>query len=403
MMQLNEVVMVSACRTPIGKFLGQFKDVPARDLAVTAGKEAINRAGIPADIIDEIVMGQVYQGLQKSLPARIVGLACGLPERSNACVVNQNCTSGMRALEIASRNIMVGATDIALVVGVENMTQSPYMVPSGRTGARMGDTKMIDSLTHDALIDSLVPGHMGLTAENVAVMYNITREQCDELAVRSHQNAIKATDNGIFKREIVPVEVTTKKGVTIIETDEHPIRDCTMESVGKLKPAFKKDGGVVTAANASGINDGASAAVIMSKQKAAELGIIPLMKLVTSVAVGVDPQIMGIGPAEAIPVALEKAGWNFDEVDYWELHEAFAPQFIGCKIRLKEKYGMDLLMDKVNHNGSGIALGHPIGSSGLRIVVSLYYELERLGLTKGGASTCVGTGPAMASLWTRDI
>ncbi|NLT20970.1 MAG: thiolase family protein [Syntrophomonadaceae bacterium] len=402
-MQLNEVVMVSACRTPIGKFLGQFKDVPARDLAVTAGKEAINRAGIPADIIDEIVMGQVYQGLQKSLPARIVGLACGLPERSNACVVNQNCTSGMRALEIASRNIMVGATDIALVVGVENMTQSPYMVPSGRTGARMGDTKMIDSLTHDALIDSLVPGHMGLTAENVAVMYNITREQCDELAVRSHQNAIKATDNGIFKREIVPVEVTTKKGVTIIETDEHPIRDCTMESVGKLKPAFKKDGGVVTAANASGINDGASAAVIMSKQKAAELGIIPLMKLVTSVAVGVDPQIMGIGPAEAIPVALEKAGWNFDEVDYWELHEAFAPQFIGCKIRLKEKYGMDLLMDKVNHNGSGIALGHPIGSSGLRIVVSLYYELERLGLTKGGASTCVGTGPAMASLWTRDI
>lgn len=346
-MQLNEVVMVSACRTPIGKFLGQFKDVPARDLAVTAGKEAINRAGIPADIIDEIVMGQVYQGLQKSLPARIVGLACGLPERSNACVVNQNCTSGMRALEIASRNIMVGATDIALVVGVENMTQSPYMVPSGRTGARMGDTKMIDSLTHDALVDSLVPGHMGLTAENVAVMYNITREQCDELAVRSHQNAIKATDNGIFKREIVPVEVTTKKGVTIIETDEHPIRDCTMESVGKLKPAFKKDGGVVTAANASGINDGASAAVIMSKQKAAELGIKPLMKLVTSVAVGVDPQIMGIGPAEAIPVALEKAGWNFDDVDYWELHEAFAPQFIGCKIRLKEKYDMDLLMESL--------------------------------------------------------
>ena len=176
-----------------------------------------------------------------------------------------------------------------------------------------------------------------------------------------------------------------------------------MESVGRLKPAFKKDGGVVTAANASGINDGASAAIIMSKQKAAELGLKPLMKLVASVGVGVDPQIMGIGPAEAIPVALKQAGWNFDDVEYWELHEAFAPQFIGCKIRLKENYGMDLSMDKVNHNGSGIALGHPIGSSGLRIVVSLYYELERLGLTKGGASTCVGTGPAMASLWTRDI
>ncbi len=402
-MALNEVVMVSACRTPIGKFLGQFKDVPAKDLAVTAGKEAIKRAGIPSDIIDEIVMGQVYTGLQKSLPARIVGLACGLPDRSNACVVNQNCTSAMRALEIASRNIMVGATDIALVVGVENMTQVPYMVASARTGARMGDTKMIDSLTHDALVDSLVPGHMGMTAENVAVMYNITRDQCDELAVRSHINAINATDNGVFKREIVPVEVVTKKGVTVVETDEHPIRGCSMESIGKLKPAFKKDGGVVTAANASGINDGASAAIIMSKHKAADLGLKPLMKLVVSVGVGVDPQIMGIGPAEAIPVALEKAGWNFDDVEYWELHEAFAPQFIGCKIRLKENYGMDLSMDKVNHNGSGIALGHPIGSSGLRIVVSLYYELERLGLTKGGASTCVGTGPAMASLWTRDI
>ncbi|MEA4926952.1 MAG: thiolase family protein [Syntrophomonadaceae bacterium] len=402
-MKLNEVVMVSGCRTPIGKFLGQFKDVPAKDLAVIAGKEAIKRAGIPADIIDEIVMGEVYQGMQKSLPARIVGLACGLPERSNACVVNQNCTSGMRALEIASRNIMVGATDIALVVGVENMTRAPYMVPSGRSGARMGDTNMIDSLTHDALVDSLVPGHMGMTAENVAVMYNITREQCDQLAVRSHQNAINATDAGIFKREIVPVEVKTRKGVTIVDTDEHPIRGCSMESIGKLKPAFKKDGGVVTAANASGINDGASAAVIMSKQKAEELGIKPLMKLTATVGVGVDPQIMGIGPAEAIPVALEKAGWQFDDVDYWELHEAFAPQFIGCKIRLKEKYGLDLSMDKVNHNGSGIALGHPIGSSGLRIVISLYYEMERLGLTKGCASTCVGTGPAMASLWTREI
>jgi len=402
-MEIREVVMVSGCRTPIGKFMGQFKDVPAKDLAVTAGKEAIKRAGIPADIIDEIVMGQVYQGLQKSLPARIVGLACGLPERSNACVVNQNCTSGMRALEIASRNIMVGATDIALVVGVESMTQAPYMVANARSGFRMGDVKLIDSLTHDALVDSLVPGHMGLTAENVAAMYNITREQCDELAVRSHTNAINAIDNGIFKREIVPVEVKDKKGnVTIIDRDEHPIRGCNMESVSKLKPAFKPDG-VVTAANASGINDGASAAVIMSKQKAEELGIKPLMKLVASVGVGVKPEIMGIGPAEAIPVALKKAGWQFDDVDYWELHEAFAPQFIGCKIRLKEKYGMDLSMDKVNHNGSGIALGHPIGSSGLRIVVSLYYELERLGLTKGGASTCVGTGPAMASLWTREI
>ena len=400
---MNEVVIVSLCRTPIGKFLGQFKDVPAKDLAVTAGKEAIRRAGIPADIIDEIVMGQVYQGLQKSLPGRIVGLACGLPERSNACVVNQNCTSAMRAMEIACRNIQVGATDIALVVGVENMTQAPYMLASGRTGARMGDTKLVDSLTNDALVDSLVPGHMGLTAENVATLYNITREQCDELAVASHAKAIAATDNGTFKREIVPVEIKTKKGITIIENDEHPIRGASMETLGKLRPAFKPDGGVVTAANASGINDGASAAVIMSKQKAEELGLKPLMKLAATVGIGVDPLIMGIGPAEAIPVALKVAGWEFDDVDYWELHEAFAPQFIGCKIRLKEKYGMELDMAKCNHNGSGIALGHPIGSTGLRLIVSLYYEMERLNLMKGGVSTCVGTGPAMASLWTREI
>ena len=322
---------------------------------------------------------------------------------SNACVVNQNCTSAMRALEIACRNIMVGATEIGLVVGVENMTQAPYMVPSARTGARMGDAKMIDALTHDALVDSLVPGHMAMTAENVAAMYNITREQCDELAVMSHTRATNAIDNGIFKREIVPVEITTKKGVTVIDTDEHPIRGASMESVGKLKPAFKKDGGVVTAANASGINDGASAVVIMSKKKAEELGIKPLLKLVNICAIGVDPQIMGIGPAEAIPKCLNQAGWKFEDVEYWEINEAFAPQFLGCGIRLKEKYNMELSMDKVNHNGSGIALGHPIGSTGLRIIVSLYYEMERLGLTKGGASLCVGTGPAMASLWTRDI
>lgn len=400
---MNEVVVVSACRTAIGKFQGALKDVTAKELAVTAGKEAIKRAGIPANIIDEIVMGQVYQHMQKSLPARIVGLECGLPVESNACVVNQNCTSGMRALEIACRNIQVGVTDIALVVGVENMTQVPYMLPGARMGYRMGDGKLIDALTHDALIDSLVPGHMGLTAENVAAMYDITREQCDELAIISHTRAINAIDNGVFKREIVPLEINEKKSVKIFDTDEHPIRQASMESMGKLKPAFKKDGGVVTAANASGINDGASAVVIMSKNKAQSLNIKPLMQLVNICAMGVEPNIMGIGPAEAIPKCLRGADWKFDDVEYWEINEAFAPQFLGCGIRLREKYDMHLEMDKVNHNGSGIALGHPIGSTGLRIIVSLYYEMERMGLTRGGASLCVGTGPAMASLWTRDI
>lgn len=399
---MNEVVVVSLCRTAVGKFLGGLKDVPAKDLAVTAGKEAIKRAGIPAEMIDEIVMGQVYQHMQGSMHSRQVGLACGLPFESNACGVNQNCASGMRALEIACNNIMLGKTESALVVGVENMTRVPYMLDKARSGYRMNDGAIVDGMLHDALIDSLVPGHMGLTAENVAEMYNITREQCDELAVMSHSRAIAAIDNGSFKREIVPIEIATRKGTVVFDTDEHPIRGASMESVGKLRPAFKK-GGVITAANASGINDGASAAVVMSLKKAQELGIKPLLRMINITAAGVNPKIMGIGPAEAIPKCLKQAGMKFEDIEYWEVNEAFAPQFLGCGIRLKEKYGIDLNLDKCNHNGSGIALGHPIGSTGLRIIVTMYYEMEKLGLTLGGASLCVGTGPAMASLWTRDI
>lgn len=399
---MNEVVVVSLCRTAVGKFLGGLKDVPAKDLAVTVGKEAIKRAGIPAEMIDEIVMGQVYQHMQGSMHSRQVGLACGLPFESNACGVNQNCASGMRALEIACNNIMLGKTESALVVGVENMTRVPYMLDKARSGYRMNDGVIVDGMLHDALVDSLVPGHMGLTAENVAEMYNITREQCDELAVMSHSRAIAAIDNGSFKREIVPIEIAARKGTVVFDTDEHPIRGASIESVGKLRPAFKK-GGVITAANASGINDGASAAVVMSQKKAQELGIKPLLKMINITAAGVDPIIMGIGPAEAIPKCLKQAGMKFEDIEYWEVNEAFAPQFLGCGIRLKEKYGIDLNLDKCNHNGSGIALGHPIGSTGLRIIVTMYYEMEKLGLTLGGASLCVGTGPAMASLWTRDI
>jgi len=399
---MNEVVLVSGCRTAIGKFQGGLKDVPAKDLAVTVGKEAIKRAGVPAETIDEIVMGQVYQHMQGSMHSRQVGLACGLPFESNACGVNQNCASGMRALEIACNNIVLGKTESALVVGVENMTRVPYMLDKARSGYRMNDGAIVDGLLHDALVDSLVPGHMGLTAENVAEMYNITREQCDELAVMSHSRAIAAIDNGSFKREIVPIEIQTKKGTVVFDADEHPIRGASMESVGRLRPAFKK-GGVITAANASGINDGASAAVVMSKKKAQELGIKPLLKMINITAAGVDPKIMGIGPAEAIPKCLKQAGMKFEDIEYWEINEAFAPQFLGCGIRLKEKYGMNLSLDKCNHNGSGIALGHPIGNTGLRIIVTMYYEMEKLGLTLGGASLCVGTGPAMGSLWTRDI
>jgi len=401
-METNEVVMVSAARTAIGKFMGSLKDVPARDLAMTAGKAAIERSGVPADQIDEICMGQLYTGMQGSLPANQVGKRLGLPHHAGAVSINQNCSSGMRALEIAAHNIMLGKTEIGLVVGVESMTNAPYLIPNARLGYRMGPGQIEDSMLHDGLVDELVPGHMGLTAENVAERYQITRQECDELALISHTRAREAIDAGHFKREIVPVPLKAKKGPKEFDTDEHLIRDASMEGLQALRAAFKKDG-VVTAGNASGINDGASAAILMSKKKADELGIKPLMKLVSVCTEGVDAQVMGIGPAYSMPKALKQAGMDFKDVEYWEINEAFAAQWLGVGRVLKNEFGMELDMDKVNHNGSGIALGHPVGSTGLRIIVTLYYEMERSGYTTGGASLCVGGGPSMASIWTRDV
>lgn len=399
---MQDVVIVSACRTAIGKFMGSLKDVSAVELAITAGKGAIDRAGIPADIIDEIVMGEVFPHMQGSLPARQVGMALGLPVRSGACNVNQNCASGMRALEIACNNIMLEKTQIALVVGTESMTNAPYMLPKARMGYRMNQGTIEDAMIHDGLVDSLVPGHMGITAENVGEKYGITREECDELALMSHQRATRAVQDGTFRREIVPVEIKTKKGSTFFETDEHMIPDASLESMAKLPPAFKK-GGVVTAANASGINDAAAAVIVMSKSKALELNLKPLMKMINICGEGVDPKVMGLGPAVAIPKCLKQAGLKFEDVEYWEINEAFAAQFLGVGRMLKEDFGLELDMNKCNLNGSGIALGHPVGCTALRIIVSLYYELEKQGKTLGGASLCVGGGPAMASLWTRDI
>jgi len=269
-------------------------------------------------------------------------------------------------------------------------------------GYRMGPGNIEDSMIHDGLFDSLVPGHMGVTADNVAKKYSITRQECDELAVISHNRAAAAIDEGRFKREIIPVDIKVKKEVKQFDTDEHLIWNCNMETISKLKPVFTPDG-VTTAANASGINDGAAAAVIMSKEKAQELGVKPLMKLLAITSEGVDPFIMGIGPAYAIPKVLNKAGLKFEDIEYWEINEAFAAQFLGVGRVLEQEHGIKLDLERVNHNGSGIALGHPVGCTGLRIIVSLYYEMERLGLTMGGASLCVGGGPAMASLWTREI
>lgn len=401
-MIIKDAVIVGACRTAIGKFMGGLKDVPARELAITVGKAAIDRAGISPEIIDEIVMGQLYTGMQGSLPARQVGMRIGLPHRSGALSVNQNCSSGMRALEVAAHNIMLGKTEIGLVVGVESMTNAPYLLPKGRMGYRMGTGKIEDSMIHDGLNDELVPGHMALTAENVAEKYNISRQECDELAFTSHNRASRAIEEGRFKREIISVEIKSKKRTAVFDTDEHPIRDASIDTMRKLPAVFKKEG-VVTAANASGINDGAAAVVVMSSDKAKELGIKPLLKLINICTEGVDPIYMGLGPAVAIPKCLNQAKLKFEDIEYWEINEAFAAQWLGVGKMVKEDYGLSLDLKKVNHNGSGIALGHPVGCTGLRIIVTLYYEMERLNLTVGGASLCVGGGPAMASLWTREV
>lgn len=408
-MQTKDVVIVSACRTAIGKFRGQFKDVSARELAITAGKEAIRRAGIDINTIDEIVMGECYLGMQGSLPARQVSMRIGLPVESSAVTVNQNCASGMRALEIACSNIQLGKTEIGLVVGTENMTQAPFMLPKARMGYRMGGipteggAELYDSLIHDALYDALVPGHMGVTADNVAKLCGVTRQQCDELAVISHNRACAAIDEGKFKDEIVPVIVhNKKKGDIVIDTDEHPIRGCNYETLSKMKTVFTPDG-VTTAANASGINDAAAAVIVMSADKAKELGLKPMAKMINMCSAGVEPKYMGIGPAYAIPKCLKGADMDFNDVDYWEINEAFAAQFLGVGVKLKEEHGWTVDMDKTNANGSGISLGHPIGCTGLRLIVSMLYEMERRGATIGGASLCVGGGPAMASLWTRKV
>jgi len=402
-MQIRDVVVLSAVRTAIGKFMGGLKDVQARDLAIVAGRTAIERSGVAAADLDEIVMGQLYTAMQGSLPARQVGMRLGLPERSGALSVNQNCSSGMRALEVAAHNIMLGKTDTALVIGVESMTNAPYLLPQGRMGYRMNAGTVEDHMIHDGLFDELVPGHMALTAENVAEKYAISREECDQLALISHTRATTAITEGRFQREIVPVPLKARKGQNApFDTDEHPIRDASIEAMRALRPAFKKDG-VVTAANASGINDGASAVVVAAADTVRQKGLQPLMKLINICTEGVDPKLMGLGPAVSIPKCLKQAGMAFADVEYWEINEAFAAQWLGVGRMLEQDFDIRLDLEKVNHNGSGIALGHPVGSTGLRIIVSLYHEMERIGATVGGASLCVGGGPAMCSLWTREI
>ena len=391
-MNLNkrDVVIVGMARTPIGKFGGALSSKTAVELGIIAGKAALERANIAPDQIDEVVTGTVYKTGLKGNPARQIQLALEIPVAAGAATIEQQCASGMRALEIGTQQIQLGKTDTCLVCGIESMSNVPYLDMRARTGARMGAYKVEDGLMYDALWDAFDGQHVAFTAERVAEQYGVTREECDALAALSHERAIAAMEAGKFKDEIVPVEIVARKGTTVVDTDEHP-RKTTVEDLAKMKPAFKKDG-IVTAGNASGMNDAACAMVITSAEKAEELGLKPLAVIRESVTMGVAPEVMGIGPIYAIPKVLERAGLTKDDIDYYEINEAFAAQFLACNKVL------ELDMNKVNINGSGISLGHPVGCTVVRIVMETVMELHRQGKKLGCASLCVGGGPAMATV-----
>jgi acetyl-CoA C-acetyltransferase len=398
---LNKVVIASACRTPIGDLLGALKDVHPRELGRIAGAEALKRAGLAPAQVDEVVCGNVIQAGVGGNISRQIQAALGIPWQAPACTVNQLCASSMRAFEIASHNIMVGASAVSLVVGTESMSGAPYLLLKGRSGYRMGAGVLEDAMLLDALVCSIEHYHMGVTAENVAAAFGITREEQDRLGVLSQERAVAAIKSGKYRDEIVPVEIKDKKGTKLFDTDERPRAGTTMETLAKLKTVFKENG-TVTAGNASGVNDGAAAVVLMSEDKARELGIKPLASVVTTVSAGVEPAVMGLGPSIAIPLALKRANLAFSDIDYWEVNEAFAAQFLGVGRKLKLDYNFEFNMDVVNRNGSGISLGHPVGCSGLRVIVTLAHEMQKMNARLGCASLCAGGGPAMAAIIARD-
>ena len=384
---MREVVIASAVRTPIGKFGGSLKDVSARKLGAIVIKEALNRAGVDPAAVDEVIMGCVLQGGLGQNVSRQMSLDAGVPVEVPTMTINKVCGSGLRAVELAAQIIKAGDADIVVAGGAENMSATAYAMPAARWGARMFDTKMVDMMVNDGLWDAFNGYHMGITAENVAEQWGLTREQLDEFSVISQQRAEKAVDSGRFDDEIVPVTIPQRKGDPIVfARDEHLTRGSSMEKVAKLKPAFKKDGGVVTAANASGINDSGAAVVVMSAEKAEELGIKPLCKIVSYASGGVDPSIMGVGPVPATRKALDKAGLKIEDIDLVEANEAFAAQSLA----VRKELGLD--PEKTNVNGGAIALGHPIGASGCRILVTLIYEMMKRDSKRGLATLCIGGG-----------
>ncbi|MCF6459907.1 acetyl-CoA C-acetyltransferase [Clostridium sp. Cult3] len=392
---MREVVIVSAVRTPIGAFGGSLKDVSAVNLGTIAVKEALKRANIEPNMVDEVIFGNVLQaGLGQNV-ARQVSIHSGIPVEVPSHTVNKVCGSGLKAVTLAAQSIMVGEGDIIVAGGTENMSQAPYLLKKARWGQRMGDGVLEDYMIKDGLWDIFNDYHMGITAENLVEKYNLTREEQDEFALTSQQRAEKAIKGGRFKDEIVSVEVPQRKGdPIIIDTDEHPRFGSTIEALGKLRPAFKKDG-TVTAGNASGINDGAAALVIMSKDKAEELGIKPLATIKAYAAAGVDPSLMGTGPIPATKKALEKAGMAVEDIDLIEGNEAFASQSLSVAKEL------NLDLEKLNVNGGAIALGHPIGASGARILVTLLHEMDKRDAKTGLATLCIGGGQGISLIVER--
>lgn len=383
---MRDVVIASAVRTPIGSFGGSLKNTAARTLGAIAIKEAVKRAGIDPATIDEVVYGCVLQGGLGQNVARQASLDAGIPKEVPALTVNKVCGSGLRTVSMAAQMIKAGDAEIVVAGGTENMSATGYAIPTARWGARMNDNKIIDMMTNDGLICAFNNYHMGITAENVSEQWGLTREELDAFAANSQQKAVAAVKAGKFKDEIVPVEIPQRKGEPIIfDTDEYPKEGVTPESIAKLRPAFKKDG-IVTAANSSGINDAAAALVVMSKEKADELGIKPLCTIKSYASAGVDPSIMGVGPVPACQKALDKAGLTIDQIDLIEANEAFAAQSVA----VGKELGFDL--EKLNVNGGAIALGHPIGASGARILITLIYEMIKRDSKTGLATLCIGGG-----------
>jgi acetyl-CoA C-acetyltransferase len=384
----DDIVIVGAARTPVGAFNGAFASLPAHELGKTAIKEALKRAGVEAPKVSEVIMGQILTAGQGQNPARQASIAAGIPVESPAWGINQLCGSGLRAVALGYQAILNGDSEIVVAGGQESMSQAPHCAHL-RDGTKMGDLKMIDTMIKDGLWDAFNGYHMGNTAENIAKQWQITRQQQDEFAVGSQNKAEAAQKAGKFKDEIVPVTVKTRKGETVVDADEYPKHGTTMESIGKLRAAFDKEGSV-TAGNASGINDGAAAVVLMKASQAQKEGRPILGRIVSWAHAGVDPAIMGTGPIPASRTALQKAGWKAEDLDLIEANEAFAAQ--ACAVN--KELGWDT--GKVNVNGGAIALGHPIGASGARVLVTLLHEMAKRNSKKGLATLCIGGGMGIA-------